>query len=358
MTAIDFNGTPIHLGPLDSAPFQDLLNQFEGNKKVIIVDENTHDCCLEYLITSFPSLESAEVILLPEGEENKVLEVCYQVWEAMLEYKITRNDLVINLGGGMVTDLGGFVASVYKRGINFVHIPTSLMAMIDASLGGKNGVDLNNLKNIIGTITNPLAIYIDITFLETLPPEEIFNGFAEMLKHALIYDSDYWNTLKSVNSEAELIEEKNILRSIEIKKAIVESDPNEKGFRKRLNFGHSLGHALESYFMTKKPIAHGHAVALGMIGESYISMKRKVLSEEAYKAIEQTIIRVFPMLEIPDDALLEVMEFLSNDKKNEGSSKSFVLLTSIGNAEINAHLSNKEVGEALLHLSLLAQLGN
>jgi 3-dehydroquinate synthase len=358
MLTIQFNGTPIHVGSLDAAPFKDLLADYSMCKKVIMVDENTHDCCLEYLLTAFPSLEDAEVMLLPAGEENKALEVCYQVWSAMLEYQINRNDLVINLGGGVVTDLGGFIASVYKRGIDFIHIPTSLMGMVDAAIGGKNGVDLNGLKNIIGTITQPKAVFVDAGFLETLPPEEIFNGYAEMLKHALILDNSYWNQLKSLNSEEELIQIQHVIRSIELKKQVVEADPNEKGLRKLLNFGHTLGHALESYFLSKKPIAHGHAVALGMIGESYISYKRGVLSQDAYREIEQCIIRIFPMLEIPEEAIETLIELMRNDKKNERNVLNFVLLKEIGTAQVNAEILPSEVGEALLHLSLLAQHGN
>jgi 3-dehydroquinate synthase len=358
MLTIQFNGTPIHVGSLDAAPFKDLLADYSMCKKVIMVDENTHDCCLEYLLTAFPSLEDAEVMLLPAGEVNKALEVCYQVWSAMLEYQINRNDLVINLGGGVVTDLGGFIASVYKRGIDFIHIPTSLMGMVDAAIGGKNGVDLNGLKNIIGTITQPKAVFVDAGFLETLPPEEIFNGYAEMLKHALILDNSYWNQLKSLNSEEELIQIQHVIRSIELKKQVVEADPTEKGLRKLLNFGHTLGHALESYFLSKKPIAHGHAVALGMIGESYISYKRGVLSQDAYREIEQCIIRIFPMLEIPEEAIETLIELMRNDKKNERNVLNFVLLKEIGTAQVNAEILPSEVGEALLHLSLLAQHGN
>jgi 3-dehydroquinate synthase len=358
MMTIQFNGTPIHVGSLESGPFNVLLEEYSTRKKVIVVDENTHDCCLEYLLTAFPSLEEAEVMLLPAGEENKALEVCYQVWSAMLEYQINRNDLVINLGGGVVTDLGGFIASVYKRGIDFIHIPTSLMGMVDAAIGGKNGVDLNGLKNIIGTITQPQAIFVDAGFLETLPAEEIFNGYAEMLKHALILDVAYWNQLKVLNTEEELIQLTNIIRSIELKKQVVEADPTEKGQRKLLNFGHSLGHALESYFLSKQPIAHGHAVALGMIGESYVSYKRGVLALDAYREIEQCIIRVFPMLEIPEEAIEELIELMRNDKKNERNALNFVLLESIGKAQVNAEMTSSEVGEALLHLSLLAQHGN
>lgn len=355
---IQFNGIPIHVGSLESAPFNALLEEYSTRKKVIIVDENTHDCCLEYLLTAFPALEEAEVMLLPAGEENKALEVCYQVWSAMLEYQINRNDLVINLGGGVVTDLGGFIASVYKRGIDFIHIPTSLMGMVDAAIGGKNGVDLNGLKNIIGTITQPKAIFVDSGFLETLPAEEIFNGYAEMLKHALILDATYWDRIKSLNSEVELIQIEHIIRSIELKKQIVEADPTEKGMRKLLNFGHTLGHALESYFLNAQPIAHGHAVALGMIGESYISYKRGMLKLETYREIEQCIIRIFPMLEIPENAIEELIVLMKNDKKNERNSLNFVLLEAIGTAQVNAEMTSSEVGDALLHLSLLAQHGN
>ena len=358
MTIIPIGNTKVHIGPLENSGFIDTLNQFSHRKKVIMVDENTHDCCLEYLLTSFPTLEEAEVMLLPAGEENKVLEICYQVWSALLEYEIGRHDLIINLGGGLVSDMGGFIASVYKRGIPFVHIPTSLMAMVDASIGGKNGVDLNGIKNCIGTINDPTAIFVDPAFLSTLPAEEIFNGFAEMLKHALITDVDYWNALKSLKTEEELITLSNLIRSIEIKKNIVNADPLESGVRKKLNFGHTLGHALESYFLTQKPIAHGHAVALGMIAESFISYKRGVLSAAAYSEIEQVLIRIFPMLDIPEGAVEQIIAFIKNDKKNEGKEMNFVLLEALGQTSINASLSENEIGESLLHLSLLAGHAN
>jgi 3-dehydroquinate synthase len=199
---------------------------------------------------------------------------------------------------------------------------------------------------------------VDSGFLETLPAEEIFNGYAEMLKHALILDAAYWNQLKVLNTEEELIKLTNIIRSIELKKQVVEADPTEKGKRKLLNFGHSLGHALESYFLSKQAIAHGHAVALGMIGESYVSYKRGVLAVDEYREIEQCIIRVFPMLEIPEEAIEELIELMRNDKKNERNTLNFVLLECIGKAQVNAEMTSSEVGEALLHLSLLAQHGN
>src|SRR5690606_19825507 len=162
-----------------------LTNDYTNSKKVILVDENTHDACLEYLLTAFDGLEDAEVMLLPAGEENKVMEVCFQVWEAMSEYGVGRRDLIINLGGGVVTDMGGFIASVYKRGVDFINIPTTLLGMVDASIGGKTGIDLGPLKNQLGVFSNPKAIYVDVTFLETLETKDVVNGYAEMLKHAL-----------------------------------------------------------------------------------------------------------------------------------------------------------------------------
>ena len=355
---LEFDGIPVELGPLDTSNLRNILSTYQDRNKVIIVDENTHDACLEPLLLSFPELQNAEVMLLPAGEENKTMEVVFQVWSALLEYRIQRNDLILNLGGGLVTDLGGFVAATYKRGIDFIHIPTSLMAMVDAALGSKTGIDVNDVKNAVGTFTAPKAIFIDPTFLETLPAEDIFNGFAEMLKHALILDEPYWMRLKGLNNDAELIAAENILRSIQLKKEVVESDPHESGRRKLLNFGHTFGHGLESYFLSRKPIDHGHAVALGMIAEAYVSFRRKVLSFEAYQEIEHVLIAIFPMPPIPEEAFEEVMNHMKNDKKNAGNSINFVLLKAPGSAEINAELSEKEIGEALLHLSLLARNSN
>lgn len=355
---LEFDGIPVELGPLEMSNLGNLLSAYKDRNKVIMVDENTHDACLEILLLSFPELQNAEVMLLPAGEENKTMEVVFQVWSALLEYRIQRNDLILNLGGGLVTDLGGFVAATYKRGIDFIHIPTSLMAMVDAALGSKTGIDVNDVKNAVGTFTAPKAIFIDPTFLETLPAEDIFNGFAEMLKHALTLDETYWNHLKRLHNDEELTTPENILRSIELKKEVVESDPHESGRRKLLNFGHTFGHGLESYFLSRKPIDHGHAVALGMIAEAYVSYKRKVLSFDAYQDIEHVLIAIFPMLPIPEEAFEEVMNHMKNDKKNAGNSINFVLLKAPGSAEINAELSEKEIGEALLHLSLLARNSN
>ena len=344
----------LEIGSILTGGFQSFLKGFDNQKILIIVDENTHDCCLEYLITSFPELERAEIMLLPNGEENKVMEVCFQVWQAFTEYQVERKDLVINLGGGVVTDMGGFIASVYKRGLTFIHIPTTLLGMVDAAIGGKNGIDLNGFKNQLGTITQPAQVYIDPGFLSTLPAEEIFNGYAEMLKHALIGDADLWSQIRLIQSEEELIQEDVIVKSIRVKTVIIEQDPMEGGLRKKLNFGHTVGHALESYFFQSTPLSHGHAVALGMIAESFISMRRSILSKEAYKDIESTIIRSFPMIELNADDVSMVIGLMYQDKKNEAGQIRSCLLEGIGNCLFDQVLNEDEIGEALFHLTLLA----
>jgi 3-dehydroquinate synthase len=346
----------VEIGSILNGGFQSFLKAFENQQILIIVDENTHDCCLEYLITSFPELERAEIMLLPNGEENKVMEVCFQVWQAFTEYKVERKDLVINLGGGVVTDMGGFIASVYKRGLTFIHIPTTLLGMVDAAIGGKNGIDLNGFKNQLGTITQPARVFVDAGFLSTLPPEEIFNGYAEMLKHALIGDAKLWEEIRHIQSEEALIQEAVILQSIRVKTNIIEQDPFEGGLRKKLNFGHTVGHALESYFFQSTPISHGHAVALGMIAESFVSMKRGILSKEAYKDIESTIIRSFPMIELNADDVSIVISLMYQDKKNIAGQIRSCLLEGIGTCSFDHHLTEEEIGESLFHLTLLPNL--
>jgi 3-dehydroquinate synthase len=353
---IEGNYCRLEIGSILEGGFQAYLKTFENQKIVILVDENTHDYCLEYLITSFPELERAEIMLLPCGEENKVMEVCFQVWQAFTEYHVERKDLVINLGGGVVTDMGGFIASIYKRGLTFIHVPTSLLGMVDAAIGGKNGIDLDGYKNQLGTITQPACVFIDSGFLGTLPAEEIFNGYAEMLKHALIGDVALWEEIRHIQSEEELIQQEVIVKAIRVKTNIIEQDPLEGGLRKKLNFGHTVGHALESYFFQSTPISHGHAVALGMIAESYISMKRNLLTKEAYKEIESTIIRSFPMIQLQAEDVSKVISLMYQDKKNEAGQIRSCLLEGIGTCLYDQEVKEEEIGESLFHLTLLFNL--
>ena len=268
---INLNIYPIEIGNLEDSSLQGLISQKYFNSKIIIiVDENTNEFCLEYLLTTFDFLKDAEIILIPEGESSKVLDLCAQIWDTWTDYHIERKDVVINLGGGVVCDLGGFSASIYKRGLDFINIPTTLLAMVDASVGGKTGVDLGKYKNQLGVFADPEAVYIDIAFLQTLPVGEIYNGFAEMLKHGLIVNAKHWEELSFLKEVEKEITIEHIYASLLIKNGIVLEDPFEAGLRKKLNFGHTIGHALEGYFSVKDPISHGYAVALGILAESFI----------------------------------------------------------------------------------------
>lgn len=351
MKQIQANKYTIELGSLIESSFQNLLTTtYNNSKKIILVDENTHDYCLEYLLTSFTELEEAEVMLLPVGEENKVMEVCFQVWEALSEYKIGRKDVIINLGGGVVSDMGGFIASVYKRGIDFINIPTTLLAMVDASIGGKTGIDLGSYKNQLGTFTDPKALFIDIGFLETLPEEEVLNGYAEMLKHGLISDKQYWNELTSISSLDELLDQEKIETSIRIKNGVVDADPREQNQRKKLNFGHTIGHALEGYSLDRNPVSHGHAVGIGMIAESFMAYRKGVLAENEWNEIRDKLLAVFPLFDFEKDDIPAIIEIMKNDKKNFNSEIKCCLLQEIGVCLFDQIVTDAELREALMFL--------
>lgn len=340
--------SPLEWGPLSNDHFIDLLARFSNSKIAILVDENTHDHCLEYLITGFEALANAEVIMLPAGEENKVLEVCFQVWETLTEAGFGRHDLLLNLGGGVVTDLGGFVASVYKRGLAFVHIPTSLLGMVDAAVGGKTGIDLAGYKNQLGTFQEPLGTFIDTGFLQTLPDNEWRNGFAELLKHALIADAALWKALSGIQDIRQELTAEQIQRGVEIKREIVAKDPQERGLRKILNFGHTIGHALESYYLnTATPLAHGHAVAIGMLLEARLSVAQATLSKTEFQSIEKYIKQTY-QLQIPTNAEA-LWALMLQDKKNVNGEVRICLLPEIGNCIFDQKLTFGDFKDALAH---------
>ncbi len=344
----DKGNSIIEFGSITDSSFDKLLNSsYSHSKIVIMVDENTHEYCLEYLITSFEVLKEAEVMLLPAGEQNKVMEVCFQVWEAMSEYQIGRKDLVVNLGGGVVTDMGGFIASVFKRGVDFINIPTSLLGMVDASIGGKTGIDIGSYKNQLGTITQPVAVFIDPLFLSTLPQEEILNGYSEMLKHTLITNKNKFIELTNIGGFEDLLKIDLIEQSVKIKNEIVLLDPFEKGIRKVLNFGHTIGHAIEGYMLSIDPIPHGLAVAAGMLVESYISYKRGILAKEEFVLIEQEILSRFPKIEIQKNALKEIIQLCFQDKKNEANKVSCTLINGIGNPLFDQFLMINDIENGL-----------
>lgn len=314
------------------------------SKIFILVDDNTSQYCLPYFMSKLATEIEIEIIELESGEINKNIATCTEVWSALSELGADRKSIIINLGGGVISDLGGFVACTFKRGIDFINVPTTLLAMVDASIGGKNGVDLGSLKNQIGIIREPKAVIIDTEFLSTLPANEMRSGLAEMLKHGLIFDRNYWNKFKNLSNLN--TNDLNILihQSIEIKNSIVCEDLTENGIRKALNFGHTLGHAIESYFLkneNKSILLHGEAIAAGMILESYISKEMGLLSNESYQEIKYIINDIFEQIEFDDFDMKKIIELMSFDKKNEFGKVQFVLLNGIGKTKINQEVDNE-----------------
>jgi 3-dehydroquinate synthase len=344
MQHITGSGYSIYFNNDCYAYLQQLLVQDSYSKIFIIADENTSQYCLPNFLAQLATEIPIEIIEIEAGEINKNIETCTQVWHALTELGADRKSIVINVGGGVVTDLGGFAASTFKRGMDFVNVPTSLLAMVDASVGGKTGVDLGVLKNQIGIITNPVAVLIDTQFLETLPAAEMRSGLAEMLKHGLIDDEKYWNEFSSLQSLTTDDLDSLIYRSVQIKNEIVMQDPTEKGLRKILNFGHTLGHAIESYFLEdadKENLLHGEAIAIGMILEAHISSALKLLPQNEYIQLKGIISSIFPKVEFTEQDKANVIKLLIHDKKNVAGKVQFVLLERIGHAVINKEVYNQ-----------------
>ncbi len=314
------------------------LEKANHSKIFILVDSNTHEFCLSRLMGEIKEVYDIEVIEIEPGEIHKNIETCSGVWNVLSELGADRKSLMINLGGGVVTDLGGFVACTYKRGINYINIPTSLLAMVDASVGGKTGVDLGNLKNMVGVISESEMVLVDTTYLGSLPANQMRSGFAEMLKHGLIQDKDYWNQINDL-SKLDLTDlEKMIYDSVVIKNNIVFEDPTEQNIRKYLNFGHTLGHAIESYYLThpeRETLLHGEAIAIGMIMEAYMSSELLSLTKEDLESISKVILHTFPKVTIPSEDHQPIMDLLVHDKKNEQGNIYFVLLNTLGEAKYN-----------------------
>ena len=305
------------------------IEDHQQHKFIFIVDENTHEFCLPLLLAEIPEIADIEIIEIPVGEEAKSIEIALQVWESLGELGADRNSIIVNCGGGVVTDFGGFVASTFKRGLRFINVPTSLLSMVDASVGAKTGINLNHLKNQIGTFAAPEMVIISPEFLETLPEVELLSGFAEMLKHGLIKDEQHWTDLKNITKVTHANIASLIPKSVAIKKAVVDKDPLEKGIRKILNAGHTLGHALESYYLSHDiEITHGQVVAVGLILESQISASKSCLSWEDLQEITSVIEKYFPKVTLPNSE--QILPLLLHDKKNVGQEIKCMLLKKIG----------------------------
>jgi 3-dehydroquinate synthase len=310
----------------------------------ILVDKNTHNHCLPLFLENVNFNGEIEILEIEAGEESKDIEIATGLWLALAELKADRKALIINLGGGVVSDLGAWVATNYKRGVSFINVPTTLLAMVDASIGGKTGIDLGGIKNLIGSFTEPEFVLCHPPFLNTLAIEEWYSGYAEMIKHSLITDADLWDKIRLVSPDNHEEIKKLIEENAKIKIAIVAIDFNEKGERKKLNFGHTIGHAIEAISLDKnKVISHGHAIAIGMLLASIISNEMGMLSRKELDQINDFILKYYQipnwLIEEKEDIKVRVL----NDKKNESSKLLMILLSKIGEAVINVEVSSEQI---------------
>ncbi|MBJ7882692.1 3-dehydroquinate synthase [Gelidibacter salicanalis] len=343
MTSITNDTYTVHFNTTGYEKLNNYLKDNHLSKIFIIVDNNTHTHCLPNFMSKLETNLDCEIIEVEAGEVHKNIDTCVGVWNALSELGADRKALIINVGGGVVTDLGGFVACTFKRGLKYINVPTSLLAMVDASVGGKTGVDLGALKNQVGVISSGDMVLVDTSYLDTLPQNHLKSGLAEMLKHGLIYDAAYWNNLLDLDNSTLEDLDQLIHQSVEIKNTIVTEDPYEHGMRKTLNFGHTLGHAIESYFLLqtdKEELLHGEAIAIGMIMEAYISAELLGFPKTDLEIIKEAFLKIFKKVRIDNsdhDAIIDLLKF---DKKNEHGNINFVLLEEIGKPKIDCLVEN------------------
>ena len=324
-----------------------VLAQLSFSRLVVLTDTNTQSNCLPLVVTVLP--DDTLFISVAAGEIHKNLDTCSLIWTRLTEAALDRKALMLNLGGGVIGDMGGFCASLYKRGIRFINMPTNLLSQVDASVEGKLGVDFNGLKNHLGVFNEPETVIIAPEFLETLPKEELRSGYAEIIKHGLIRDAAYFSSLKSKDWESQDWESL-IIHSVGIKKAVVETDPKEAGLRKILNFGHTIGHAFESFFLgTSNQLLHGEAIALGMICEGFLSFQKVGFSFEELDRMTQMLLKIYGKVDFSEHELDPILDLCLQDKKNEGSTVMFSLLNSIGDCTYNIPVTRDEILEAITH---------
>ena len=333
----------------------ELINENNYDKILILSDSNTVKYCLpilkDQLFSSdyeYKSKIENKIFsyTVNSGELSKNLNELKKICEFLTLKGFKRNSLIINLGGGMISDLGGFVSSIYLRGIDFVNIPTSLLGMVDASIGGKTGIDLNDIKNIIGSFEFAKIIIIDINFLSTLPVRQMNSGYAEMIKHSLIDSKEHWNKIIDVDSSKD-VNNSLIYNSIMTKIKIIENDPKESSIRKFLNFGHTIGHAIESFLLSSdREILHGEAILTGIIIESYLSQKLLNFDTQLTSNIKNYILKFSKKIDFSDDDIMHIIEFLKYDKKNRSEEPLFVLLKDVGKPSYDNKVSNEGIIDA------------
>ena len=351
------------------------IAESEHDRVFVLTDDTTHECCLPK-VTALLAQYDAVPITIAHGDQHKTLTALGDVWTALQHGGATRHSLLINLGGGMITDLGGFAAATFKRGINFINIPTTLLAMVDAAVGGKTGINFGGLKNEIGAFADARFVIINTSFLDTLDAENLCSGYAEMLKHALISDERMW--AEHVNfdlSQPDLAElQRMVAESIAVKERIVAEDPHEHGIRKALNFGHTIGHALEEFALQQaggavvstapenkptpsdavvstspgnRPLLHGYAVAFGLIGELYMSARKVGFSTERLHQTARFIRENYAQTEFTCNDYPTLLNLMRHDKKNTSGVINFTLLHNIGDIRINQTATDEEICEAL-----------
>lgn len=331
-----------------TAELDALCRSIGADRTFLLTDETTHRLCRP-LVEECKALTGAHDIVIGAGDTHKTLETLAQVWQTLSNGKATRHSLLINLGGGMVTDLGGFAAASFKRGIAFVNIPTTLLSMVDAAVGGKTGINFNGLKNEIGAFQESRAVIVDTEFLRTLDEANLRSGFAEMLKHSLLENKEMWaDHLRFDLFHPDYAHLQTLVaQSIATKSRIVQEDPHEHGIRKALNLGHTVGHAFESLALEQeRPVLHGYAVAWGLLCELYLSAAHTGFPTEQMRQTVQFIREVYGPFRFTCDDYNHLNELMKHDKKNAGGEINFTLLGGIGDIRLNQHLQKEEVLES------------
>lgn len=336
---------PIHIGSAAIEQLQAFLNSSQYSRILLLADDNTYEVCYPKLRDYLPV---HEVVHIPAGEKFKTLETCVGVWSKMTQLAMDRKAILLNLGGGVIGDMGGMIASLYKRGIDFVQIPTTLLSQVDASVGSKLGVDFMQYKNHIGLFNDPQAVFIWPEFLDTLSDRELASGFAEVIKHHLIADKKGWEDLKKIRDLRSIDFTTIIKHSVAIKQRIVEEDPFEKSARKSLNFGHTIGHAIESMRLeTEAPLLHGEAISIGMICEAFLSKEAGLLNNQELASIIELISHHYRSTHFSSSEFEDITSRALNDKKNEDKKILCTFIEGIGQFKINQEISAADIEESL-----------
>ena len=347
-THLNLHSTSIVIGDECFSVLQDFLLKNQTSKVFIIVDSNTKKSCLPVLLRNIPILLDSKIIFSKTGEDAKSLKSFEDICLQLINNHIDRKSLIINLGGGVICDLGGFVSSVLKRGIQFINMPTTLMSQIDASVGGKVGLNLSGSKNQIGVFNNPIYVLIYPPYLFSLSSNELLSAQAEIFKYALIYDEDFWHQLCAMGGVKKSHYNSIITKCIGIKCKIVSSDYYDWSERRKLNFGHSIAHAIEGLFINNNmPISHGCAVAVGIVCETYISYLKYGFAQKKFDSIINNILRIFPIININETQYDLIINYIKFDKKNSNGEFNFTLIKDIGCALVNCSVSKEEIISSL-----------